>query len=371
MNTHALRVADFAEVFSGGTPATSQPAYWGGDVPWITPKDMSAHSGVYISHGSRSLTARGLQESSACWLPPDTVLLSSRAPVGYVAIAACEMATNQGCKNLVCRSGVADPLFVHYLLKNSTPLLEAHATGTTYKELSASRLSNIVFRLPEGLGDQRRIAAVLAAYDELIENNHRRIQLLEREARLLYREWFVHLRYPDHERTSIIDGVPEGWVRHRIQDVCDTVGGGTPSTKVSEYWNGDITWVVPSDVTKNDSLVLLHSGRKITARGLRNSSARMVPANTILMTSRASVGYFALATSEVCTNQGFINIIVHEDHHRLYMLFDLMSRVDEIRNNAKGTTYAEISKGRFREMHVVLPPRELTIRFSGIGWGNR
>lgn len=165
---------------------------------------------------------------------------------------------------------------------------------------------------------------------------------------------------------AITDGIPQGWKRRKIGDVCETVGGGTPSTKVSEYWDGDIPWVVPSDVTKNDGIVLLGSERRITERGLRNSSARMVPAGTILMTSRASVGFFALVDDEVCTNQGFINIVPQDEETRLFLLFNLASRVDEIRSNAKGTTYPEIGKARFRELDVVLPLLSLTRQFARV-----
>ena len=211
---------------------------------------------------------------------------------------------------------------------------------------------------------QDRIASVLTAYDDLIENNQRRIQLLEQSAQLLYKEWFVHLRFSGYEHVTITDGVPEGWERKTIANVCETVGGGTPSTKVSEYWGGDVTWIVPTDVTKNDCLILLDSERKITEKGLRESSAKLVPPNTILMTSRASVGFFALMDIEVCTNQGFINIIPHDEKMRMYLLFNLMSRVAEIRSNAKGTTYPEISKGRFRQMDIVIPTRNLIVDFA-------
>lgn len=211
---------------------------------------------------------------------------------------------------------------------------------------------------------QKRIGNTLSTYDDLIENNRRRIQLLEQAVLLLYKEWFIHLRFPGHEHVKIENGVPEGWEKKKIKDVCDTVGGGTPSTKIAEYWDGDVTWVVPSDITKNDCLVLLDSDRKITEKGLRESSAKIVPANTILMTSRASVGFFALMDCDVCTNQGFINIIPHDDKFRMYLLFNLMSRVEEIRSNAKGTTYPEISKGRFREMEVITPSSSLIQEFS-------
>ena len=257
------------------------------------------------------------------------------------------------------------PKYGYYALRDR--VFQAEAAGRVVQcaqaNVNLSQLSKSSIYLPQH-DEQERIASILSAYDGLIENNRRRIQLLEQAARLLYKEWFVHLRFPGHEHVKIKNGVPEGWEKKKISDVCETIGGGTPSTKVPDYWDGDVTWVVPSDVTKNDCLVLLDSERKISESGLKQSSAKLVPSNTILMTSRASVGFFALMEREVCTNQGFINIIPHEDEMRMYLLFNLMSRVEEIRSNAKGTTYPEISKGRFREIDVVIPSKALVNELS-------
>ncbi len=261
-----------------------------------------------------------------------------------------------GTQLLYPNSDSIDPTFFFYAVKNVD--LSNYFYARHFKFLKDQKIE-----LPP-LRSQRRIASILSPYDDLIENNRRRIQLLERAARLIYKEWFIHLRFPGHEDVKIIDGVPEGWEKKKIAEVCKTIGGGTPSTKVAQYWGGDITWVIPSDVTKNNCLALLDSERKITETGLRKSSAQLVPANTILMTSRASVGFFALVDVEACTNQGFINIIPHAEEMRMYMLFNLMSRVAEIRNNAKGTTYPEISKGRFRQMDIILPTESLISEFG-------
>jgi len=257
------------------------------------------------------------------------------------------------------------PRFVYYFLH--TLGLERYDVGNSNPTLNRNHIHRLDIKIPD-YQIQERIASILSAYDDLIENNRRRIQLLEQSARLLYKEWFVHLRFPGHEHVKIKDGVPEGWEKKKIVDVCETIGGGTPSTKVSEYWDGDVTWVVPSDITNNDCLALLDSGRKITEKGLRESSAKMVPANTILMTSRASVGYFALMDIEVCTNQGFINIIPDDEQFMMYLLFNLMNRVEEIRSNAKGTTYPEISKGRFRDMDIIMPTSTLLTDFNELAW---
>jgi type I restriction enzyme S subunit len=206
------------------------------------------------------------------------------------------------------------------------------------------------------LATQERIVSILSAYDDLIENNRRRIALLEQAARLLYREWFVHFRFPGHETAEFVDGLPEGWEMRTFVDVCETIGGGTPSTKVSAYWDdGNVPWITPTDITRNDCLALLDGAKTITREGLAKSSAKMVPPNTILMTSRASGGFFAFGDKEVCTNQGFINIIPHDEMMRYYLLFNLLARVEEIRSHAGGSTYMEISKSKFRALSVVQP----------------
>jgi type I restriction enzyme S subunit len=287
----------------------------------------------------------------------------------HLLVSESEAGWMQGsdCIRLRILTDELDAAFLSFVLRLPSHrqwMIAQCSNKATMASLNQDVIARISIRLPDR-ETQTRIASILSAYDDLIENNRRRIQLLEQAARLLYKEWFVHLRFPGHEHVNIIDGVPEGWEKRTIADVCETVGGGTPSTRVADYWGGDITWVVPSDVTKNDCLVLLDSERKITERGLRKSSARMVPAETILMTSRASVGFFALMDREVCTNQGFINIIPHEDTMRMYLLFNLISRVSEIRGNAKGTTYPEISKGRFREMDIIVPSKTLVNEFAG------
>jgi type I restriction enzyme S subunit len=212
---------------------------------------------------------------------------------------------------------------------------------------------------------QERIVEIASAYDVLIENNRRRIALIEEAARLLYREWFVYFRFPRHEHVRVYDGLPAGWNKLTFSDVCDAVGGGTPSTEKLEYWSdGDIPWYTPTDITRNPCLALLDSEKKITEAGLRGSSAKMLPAGTVLMTSRASVGFFGIIDVPSCTNQGFISIVPHDPKARMYLLHNLMYRVEEIRAHAGGATYKEISKGKFKALSVVLPEPVLLHEFE-------
>ena len=240
----------------------------------------------------------------------------------------------------------------------------AFSTMTTRASLRNEDLLGLEVKLPS-IEIQKKIADILSAYDDLIENNQKQIKLLEEAAQRFYKEWFVDLRFPGHENTKIVDGVPEGWRVASIADICDTVGGGTPSTKIQSYYEkGDILWVTPTDITRNFSLALLDTEKKITPEGLKNSSAKMLPAETILMTSRASVGFFGMCKYEVCTNQGFISCIPKRENLQMYLLFNLKSRVEEIRQKAGGSTYLEISKTVFRELKIILPKDEVLAEYQ-------
>ena len=261
---------------------------------------------------------------------------------------------------LTPNSEIINAKYLFYLLKNKTFL----STGSAQPQITVPNISQFEIEFNPDIETQHRIASILSRYDSLIENYQKQIKLLEEAARRLYKEWFIDLRFPGHENTNIVDGVPEGWEKKKISDVCETVGGGTPSTKVPAYYKGGrIKWVTPTDITRNNCICLLDTDKKITEEGLRNSSTKMVPAGTILMTSRASVGYFGIADFEVCTNQGFISCIPIPNM-QMYLLFNLMSRVDEIRKKAGGSTYLEISKSVFRNFDIVCPSEIILLQFQ-------
>ena len=264
-------------------------------------------------------------------------------------------------------SKLCDIDYVYYFLSQDyikISLASKAGGAANQANISPNDVKSLTVRWPD-IETQHRIADILSAYDDLIENNQKQIKLLEEAAQRIYKEWFVDLRFPGHENTKIVDGVPEGWRVASIADICDTVGGGTPSTKIQSYYEkGDILWVTPTDITRNFSLALLDTEKKITPEGLKNSSAKMLPAETILMTSRASVGFFGMCKYEVCTNQGFISCIPKRENLQMYLLFNLKSRVEEIRQKAGGSTYLEISKTVFRELKIILPKDEVLAKYQ-------
>jgi len=163
-------LGDIGEIVGGATPSTKREDYYGGTIPWITPKDLSTFSGRYIRCGERNISESGLASCSAQILPPETVLFSSRAPIGYIAIASQSLCTNQGFKSIVPNEKV-NPLFLYYLLKYNKDSIEAMGSGTTFKEVSGKTMRGIKVCIPCDLEYQAKIASVLDCLDNRIEAN--------------------------------------------------------------------------------------------------------------------------------------------------------------------------------------------------------
>ena len=261
-------------------------------------------------------------------------------------------------------------LALFFSLPQFKDYITLNAVGATMPNLNTKILQNIPLFLPSR-ATQRKIVAVITAYDDLIENNTRRIAILEEMAQAIYREWFVNFRFPGHENVKLVDSplgqIPEGWEVSPVSEVFETLGGGTPSKKVDKYWDGgDITWFAPSDLTKSGNMYSASSGACITEAGLKKSSAKLFPAYSVMLTSRATIGVLSINTVPGCTNQGFITCVPNERVSALQIFFWLREQNDKILNVATGATFKEITKGNFRKFPFLLPPSDIAEQFNGI-----
>lgn len=208
------KISDIGTVVGGATPSTKKPEnYENGTIAWITPKDLSTFTGRYIQRGERNITEVGLKSCSTQLLPKDTVLFSSRAPIGYVAIAANEVCTNQGFKSVVPNENT-DPLFLYYLLKYNKDKIEGMGSGTTFKEVSGNTMKNIVVSVPTDKKVQKRISSMLGSIDDKIEENERINNNLEQQAKALYKDWFF-----DFSPFSSDENLPNGWHIGTVGDI--------------------------------------------------------------------------------------------------------------------------------------------------------
>ncbi len=212
-------LGELGNIVGGATPSTKKfENYEGGTIPWITPKDLSGFLERYIAQGERNITEAGLRSCSAQLLPKHSILFSSRAPIGYIAIAACEVCTNQGFKSIIPNNDV-DYMFLYYLLKFKKDEIENMGSGTTFKEVSAGVMKNIQVRVPAEKSVQIKIAKILSSLDDKIELNNRINDNLEQQAAAIFRSWFVNC--------VPFGGIaPDEWKNVTLEDITAMVSRG-------------------------------------------------------------------------------------------------------------------------------------------------
>lgn len=216
------RVSEMADIISGGTPKTEISEYWNGDIPWLSVKDFSGDAKrVYSSE--KSITEKGLNNSATQLLYPGDIIISARGTVGEVAQIGRAMAFNQSCYGLRAKDSYSSD-FLYYVLKYQVKYLKAVANGAVFDTIVLNTFDKMKLYVPE-LYIQKKIAKILSAYDDLIEANNRRIELLEQTAQELYQEWFVRFRFPEHEKVKFENGLPEGWDVVKLGDYVEIKGG--------------------------------------------------------------------------------------------------------------------------------------------------
>ncbi|NCC27580.1 MAG: restriction endonuclease subunit S [Gammaproteobacteria bacterium] len=252
--------------------------------------------------------------------------------------------------------------------------------GAVFDSLKCADIPNFKMPLPP-LPEQKAIAAVLGALDDKIELNRQVNATLEAMARALFQSWFVDFDpvrakldgrqphgldpataalFPASFQGSQAGHIPSGWATKPVGEVVDCVGGGTPSTAEPKYWEGGTHhWTTPKDFSSLQAPILLDTNRKLTDVGIAKISSGLLPAGTLLLSSRAPVGYLAIAAMPVAINQGFIALRCNERASNFFMLNWCQMNMADIESRATGTTFAEISKQNFRPIRVVLPPKEL------------
>lgn len=348
-----VKISDLGQVVGGATPSTKKEEYYNGDIAWITPKDLSDFHGRYISKGERSITKAGMDSCPTQLLPKNTILFSSRAPIGYVAIAKNEICTNQGFKSVIPNDNV-DYLFLYYLLKYNKDIIEAMGSGTTFKEVSGSTMRNIEVMIPESTAIQRDIAAIFDSIDSKIENNQKINDNLEQQAEALFQYLFI-------------DNASADWNEGVLSDLGTIVGGSTPSKAKPEYYTAQgIAWITPKDLSINRSKFISHGENDITELGLKNSSASIMPEGTVLFSSRAPIGYIAIAAGEVTTNQGFKSVIPKAGVGTAFVYYFLKHSLPIIEGMASGSTFKEVSGSTMKSVPAIIPDRETLQKFCDL-----
>ncbi|EMI25969.1 restriction modification system DNA specificity subunit [Rhodopirellula europaea SH398] len=238
----------------------------------------------------------------------------------------------------------ADHRFIYYLFSSPDKQSEIlnNGIGAAVPGFNLGQLKKMPLLLPT-LNEQKAIADVLTSLDNKIDLLHRQNKTLEAMAETLFRQWFI-------------EEATDDWPDSNIDEVATLFGGGTPSTKKPEFWDGRIAWTTPRDLSAQNLCFISKTARRITEAGLAKISSGILPQGTLLMSSRAPIGYLAITDVELAINQGYIAIEAKPPFNNYFLYLWCKLNMEEIKNSGNGSTFQEISKASFRKIQVAIPP---------------
>ena len=350
------KISDIGTVVGGATPSTKKPEnYENGTIAWITPKDLSTFNGRYIQHGKRNITETGLNSCSTRLLPKNTVLFSSRAPIGYVAIAANDVCTNQGFKSVVPNENT-DPVFLYYLLKYNKDKIESMGSGTTFKEVSGNTMKNIIVSIPIDKKVQEKIVSVLSSIDDKIEENEKINNNLEQQAMALFKSWFI-----DYEP---FDGQsPTTWKSGVLGDFVEIKRGGSPRPIQNFLSDSGLHWLKISDATCVSSPFINEIKEYIIVGGLKKTV--FLKAGNLVLSNSATPGLPKILDIDTCIHDGWLYFPSSKfSNEYLYLYFK------HIRDNlvalGNGSVFTNLKTDILKNYPTNLPTDDVLSKFDEV-----
>ncbi|WP_302788001.1 restriction endonuclease subunit S [Phocaeicola coprophilus] len=336
------KLEEIGNFIGGGTPNTAIQEYWDGGIPWYTPTEIKNGD---LKSSNRTITEKGLKNSSAKLLPQGAILITTRATIGDVAISKKECTTNQGFQSLVVNDSESNLFWFYWIIRHKEELIK-RASGSTFKEISKNEIINITSYSPKKQ-EQQKIAACLSSLDELIEATAQKVEALKEHKKGLMQRLFPaegknvpDLRFPEFQGMN-------GWEKKQVKDFGEVITGNTPSKKEEKYWNGDFVWITAQDFKGkyiNDSIL------KLTKFG--KDKARVIPKNSVLVTCIASIGLNAINKVECSTNQQINAICCNQEYNYEYMYYLVTYNTKNLKQLAGQTAVPIITKKSFEEFEV-------------------
>lgn len=347
-----ITIGDLGKIVTGKTPSTKNENFWNGDIPFVTPSDLQKSKHVFFTE--RTVSQEGLTAVRGQVLSSGAICVSCIGNLGYTAMTTQVSVSNQQINSII-PSDDFDKNFIYYLMKSLwDEFKNLEGQSTTLSILNKTLFSKMEVIVPE-VNTQKQIAKVLSSLDDKIELNTQINHNLEEQIRVLFEDFFINSQHCAN------------WKQGTIADLGNVVGGSTPSkAKPEHYTSNGIAWITPKDLSGNKSKFISKGESDITPAGLRNSSAVIMPRGTVLFSSRAPIGYIAIAKNEITTNQGFKSVVPHLHIGTAFVYCFLKHNLPKIESMASGSTFKEVSGSVMKAIPAVIPAKEVLMNFSTI-----
>lgn len=347
------KLTEIMDLIGGGTPKTSNPDYWDGDIPWISVKDFNGER-RYVGDTEKKITKLGLENSSTKILSKGDIIISARGTVGELAIIPSDMAFNQSCYGLRAKDFV-DSCFLYYLLKQSVNILKHNTHGSVFDTITRETFENISVKLPP-LPTQQKIARILSSLDDKIELNNKINTNLEQQSRPLFKNCFV-----DFEPFS--GKMPEGWKVGKLGDFVEIKRGGSPRPIQKFLSDEGYRWLKISDVTSLSAPFVLNIAEHIKEEGL--SKTVFLKAGSLVLSNRATPGIPKILDLDTCIHDGWLYFPKSQlSNEYLYLLFKEIR--PQLLNLSNGSIFTNLKTDILKNFEISLPSTETLSKFQNI-----
>lgn len=368
------KIKELGEIVNGGTPSTKVKEYWDGDIPWITPYDLSKNKNKWIRNGERNISKMGLENSNAKLIPSNSIMISTRAPIGYVVKNEVEATTNQGIKSFIPNTDLVDADYMYYFFVKSTKLLNMRSGGTTFRELSTTSLKNLEVKIPD-IKMQKEISERISVFDDKMLLNNQLIDFLEEYAQLLFHKWFVDFNFPDEEGKPYkdnggemyeVDGkmMPVGWSGIKLDEIVSLKNGlnykangeKEPNAKIISVKHLNNNFIL-NDYIADDFYLEEQSDDDFLIRKY----------DTIIARS-ASPGESAISLSDLDVYYSGFSIRMRpiSEEYRYYVFFNSIRLKKMITSNADGTIIKNITQQSLNNFKSVISDKIVLEEFNKV-----
>ena len=336
---------------------------FGGKYPFVQTADVKA-ANFYLTDYTETYNEKGL-EQSRLW-KAGTLCITIAANIADTAILGIDACFPDSIMGFVPFEGVSNAKFIKYAFDMLQRDIKQISQGTAQDNLSWQKLETIKFPAPD-IKIQKKIVEILGTFDDLIENNQKQIKLLEEAAQRLYKEWFVDLRFPGYENCKIVDGVPEGWSKDRADNFFKITIGKTPP-RAEKQWFVDgsvgMPWLSISDMG-NAGIYVFNTSEGLTSDAVQKYNMKVVPAGTVFVSFKLTIGRVAIAIKDMCTNEAIAHFCIENDKLRAYTYCYLSNFEYDTLGNTSSISKAVNSK-IIKAMPFVMPNDDTIKKFSNV-----
>ena len=348
------KLSEIMDIIGGGTPKTSKPEYWNGDIPWLSVKDFN-NDYRYVYETEKTITQAGLDNSSTKLLKRNDSIISARGTVGEMAMIPYPMAFNQSCYGLRAKEGLVDEEYLYYLIKHNVVILKKNTHGSVFDTITRETFDGIEVELPS-LVEQKIVASILRDLDDKIEVNNKINKNLEQQAQALFKSWFL-----DYEPWD--GSVPDSWKHGKLGDFAEIKRGGSPRP-IQEYLSDSgLRWLKISDVTSLQTPFVIDIKDHIIEAGLRKTV--FLKAGSLVLSNSATPGVPKILDVDSCIHDGWLYFPESKfSKEYLYLYFKYIRQ--QLVNLSNGSVFNNLKTDILKRYPTILPDKETLRRFDDI-----